>query len=156
MDSIRSWALGLSCAAIIGVVVSALAPSGRLEKSMKTVIAIFVLCMMILPLCKGFTVFSDIDHSLEYNSHEVEDSISTAVVNQIETVTRQKITELLNLNGINCIDACIDIEVKDETAEIKSAEVIISSNETEKAKELIKENLGIQANVRRENDDKAY
>ena len=55
MQAVKEWAVGMCAAAIAGAVVKVLTPSGSFEKSVKTVVAVFLLCAMILPFCGSKT-----------------------------------------------------------------------------------------------------
>lgn len=52
MEVIRSWALSVTAAAIISAVISFVSPSGTLEKTVNTVIGIFVLLSFLTPFVK--------------------------------------------------------------------------------------------------------
>lgn len=52
MEVVKSWALSVTAAAIISAVISFVSPSGTLEKTVNTVIAIFVLLSFLTPFVK--------------------------------------------------------------------------------------------------------
>ncbi len=52
MEVIKSWALSVTAAAIISAVISFVSPTGTLEKTVNTVIAIFVLLSFLTPFVK--------------------------------------------------------------------------------------------------------
>ena len=50
MESIRNWALTVALCALAGGIVWLLAPKGTVQKAVRTVVAVFLLCAFLSPL----------------------------------------------------------------------------------------------------------
>ena len=50
MEAIRTWALTVALAALAGGIVWLLAPKGTVQKAVRTVVAVFMLCAFLSPL----------------------------------------------------------------------------------------------------------
>ncbi|MCQ2480048.1 MAG: stage III sporulation protein AF [Clostridia bacterium] len=147
MDTVHSWAVGLCAAAVIGAVVTALIPSGSLEKSVKTVVSVFLICAMILPFLKE-NLASQRYISINFDeSDETQKALSAEVGRETEKYLKNSIEEILQKNGISCKDVVIEIEVKDESVSVSKVTVKAPSAEGEKVKKIIKQELGVEASI---------
>lgn len=147
METIHSWALGLCSAAVIGSVAAVLSPSGTLEKSVKTVIAVFIICAVVLPFFKeNFALHSYLSTDFD-NSDSVCESIGSEVCSQTEKYFKNAVSEILERNGISCRDMIIQIETEDDTVNVKSVTVVSPDKDTDTVKSILKNEAGIDADV---------
>ena len=150
VEQIRSWVLSLAVCAIAGAAVLALSPSGSLEKAIKTAVSVFLICSTALPL---FSLKSDIDIEIpEFQfSSENENSIAEKISSQTAASIKKNIEDILSQNGISQADADIKMNVSGEEISVESVTVNINqkySSRAEEIKKLIKDKLGIIADVR--------
>lgn len=147
MNIIHSWAVGMCVAAVISAVVTGLIPSGSLEKSVKTVVAVFLLCAMILPFFKEKS--SNINYlSKKFDkSYEAEEALSQEVCRQTEQYMKNTVEKILQKNGITCADVIIHIEAKDESVNVDGITVKSPDAQAETVKKIIKEELGVEAMI---------
>lgn len=149
MEQIRSWVLSLAVCAIAGAVVLSLAPGGGLEKAIKTMVSVFLICSAVVPLfSSGINI--DISSAEIEDSAIYDNSIAEKISSQTEEYIQKRIEELLSQNGIS--DAVINIQMKvsDDAISVESVIVGIDkkySSRSREIKKLIKENLGIIADV---------
>ncbi|MCQ2470700.1 MAG: stage III sporulation protein AF [Clostridia bacterium] len=146
MNIIHSWAVGMCSAAVIGAVVTALIPSGSLEKSVKTVVSVFLLCCMILPFFKENLASQRYLSTNFDEAIETETALSSEISKETEKYLKLSIKEILQKNGISCDDVIIEMEVKDESVKVSSV-VIKTTADSEKVKSIIKQELGVEATV---------
>lgn len=146
MSIIHSWAVGMCSAAVIGAVVTALIPSGSLEKSVKTVVSVFLLCCMILPFFKENLASQRYLSTNFDEAIETETALSSEISKETEKYLKLSIKEILQKNGISCDDVIIEMEVKDESVKVSSV-VIKTTADSEKVKSIIKQELGVEATV---------
>lgn len=147
METIHSWALGLCAAAIIGSAAAVLTPSGSLEKSMKTIISVFLICAVILPF---FKEKSAINNDLSKNfaeCDEIEESVGKEVREQTESLLKSTVFDILERKGISCKDIVIQIETADNTVNVKSVTVIAPDKDAQTVKDILKSEAGIDADV---------
>lgn len=133
-------------AAVIGAVVTALIPSGSLEKSVKTVVSVFLLCCMILPFFKENLASQRYLSTNFDEAIETETALSSEISKETEKYLKLSIKEILQKNGISCDDVIIEMEVKDESVKVSSV-VIKTTADSEKVKSIIKQELGVEATV---------
>ena len=150
MDSIKQWALGITVSAVIGGIVLVLTPRGSTEKSVRTAVALVLLCAMLTPFMSGvnFTeIFSGIEKSDKIDTAHIESQIT----HQTETAVKEKITEILKENGILSAQVNIDISMSDNRElMIEKAEISADrkySDSFSSAQEEIKNQLGIAVEI---------
>lgn len=150
MDSIKQWALGITVSAVIGGIVLVLTPRGSTEKSVRTAVALVLLCAMLTPFMSGvdFTeIFSGIEKSDKIDTAHIESQITQ----QTEAAVKEKITEILKENGILSARVNIDISMSDNRElMIEKAEISADrkySDSFSSAQEEIKNQLGIAVEI---------
>ena len=115
MEAIRSWALSVTAAAIISAVISLISPSGALEKTVKTIIALFVLLSFLAPLTKTFRsdLFSvDVEHINEWiEENKLKKEIESETISVLKSEIVSKISSYINenINAKSEVDAEISI-----------------------------------------------
>ncbi len=153
MEAIKSWALIICFASVACTMLEIITPDGKMEKMMKLVFGVFMLCAIITPL---ITTLKNIDISLktndyEYNIKEYKNEFDT----KINEVAIDKIKDLVlnELSLINIkprkIDVFMDMKDKD-CISIKEITVTLDKqnlNKQEEVKKVIEEKLGIKTNI---------
>ena len=153
MEAIKSWALIICFASVACTMLEIITPDGKMEKMMKLVFGVCMLCAIITPL---ITTLKNIDISLkandyEYNIKEYKNEFDT----KINEVAIDKIKDLVlnELSLINIkprkIDVFMDMKDKD-CISIKEITVTLDKqnlNKQEEVKKVIEEKLGIKTNI---------
>lgn len=147
MENIHAWAVGMCTAAIIGSVSALLTPSGSMEKSMKTVISIFLICAVVLPFFKNKVAVNNDISTYFAESEEDAFSITNEVSDQTESYLKTLIYEILQKNGITCEDIVIQIETNEESVNVKSITVYRPNKDAETVCGILKKEAGIEVNV---------
>lgn len=147
MENIHAWAVGMCAAAIIGSVSALLTPSGSMEKSMKTVISIFLICAVVLPFFKNKVAVNNDISTYFAESEEDAFSITNEVGDQTESYLKTLIYEILQKNGITCEDIVIQIETNEESVNVKSITVYRPNKDAETVCGILKKEAGIEVNV---------
>ena len=147
MQAVKEWAVGMCAAAIAGAVVKVLTPSGSLEKSVKTVVAVFLLCAMILPFC-GSKTASQRYISTNFDETELtEQALNNEISRQTAQYLKNSIEKILDKNGISYGDVVIDMELKDETVSIGKITVINPDTDAQTVRTIIRNELGAEVSV---------
>ena len=147
MQAVKEWAVGMCAAAIAGAVVKVLTPSGSLEKSVKTVVAVFLLCAMILPFC-GSKTASQRYISTDFDEAELtEQALNNEISRQTAQYLKNSIEKILDKNGISYGDVVIDMELKDETVSVGKITVIYPDTDARTVQTIIKKELGAEVSV---------
>ena len=124
MDIIRSWVTGVTAAAIIGAIVLALTPGGAVEKSVKTVVSVFLISSMILPLVKAENVNLDfkIDEGQTVTQNE---EIVNSLVEHFKEKLELSINETLNNSGIQVSQISIDINTNGDEISVEKIKIVL-------------------------------
>ncbi len=125
METLKQWALGVCAAAIFSSVIYALAPKGSMQKALRCVTALAVVCAIVLPLASAMIKLElpkaqqKVDIPTEL-SRDMEYQLTAAYSQQLCAQAQ----EILESCGIfDCeIDALTDI---DETGSISIKKVNI-------------------------------
>ena len=148
VEQIRSWVLSLAVCAMAGAAVLALSPNGSLEKAVKTTVSVFLICSTALPL---LSLKSDIEIPEFQFSSENNNSIAEEISSQTAAGIKKNIEDILSQNGISQTDADIKMKVSGDEISVESVTVKINQkyfSRVEEIKKLIKDKLGIIADVK--------
>ncbi len=149
MEMIRSWVMGITAAAIIGAVVLALNPSGAAEKSVKTIVAVFLISSMILPFVKSENLNFDFD-SASVDTARQNEKIVNSVSEQFKEKLENSITDILSQNGIEVARINIDMNVKTDEVSVEKISITLkkeSADKADEAKNILKEQLSVTAQI---------
>lgn len=114
MEIFRQWAFSLVISGIAGTVVSLLAPRGNTEKALRTVIGVFVVCVLCSPLAElgGEADFPS------FSFEETEAVNADLLAKQMEDSCRQSVAiaakEIAAQFGIAEYNVDVDMYVDDE------------------------------------------
>ncbi len=149
MNFIKQWALGLAVAAVIGAVIMILTPQGSVEKQVKTAVSLFILVAFMYPFVSDIDfkeIFSDIPAA---STQSREEEIRASLAAELEAEMKQSIDEALTQNGIKALHIDIDITVtKDGEVSADRVAVTVAENvSTANAKRILKEKVGITAEI---------
>ncbi|MCL1952869.1 MAG: hypothetical protein FWF60_08590 [Oscillospiraceae bacterium] len=95
MEQLRTWALSVAMAALAGGVVWLLAPKGSVQKALRTLIAVFLLCAFLTPF------FTRADINLDWILPDTRRSPETpaledTVARQLKTAVEEEIAKRIN------------------------------------------------------------
>ncbi len=100
----REWALGVCCASLFGAIIYAISPGGTMKKSVKTVVAIVIICVVIFPFTKGgFEInwdFQDSSVSDSVYSSELESAVEYQLTAAYADEIERKADDILSAFGI--------------------------------------------------------
>lgn len=147
MEALHLWVTGLCSAAIICAVVTLLTPSGAMEKSVKSVVSVFLICMIILPFFKEKLTFSNNSSNILDESSNTAESMNNEVRMQTESYLKNTVEEVLNKNGISFREVVIDMEMTDNSISIKSVTVFGVEKDVQNVKDILYKETGINAEV---------
>lgn len=151
MDAIRSWALGLTAAAIIGAVTLMLTPKGSVEKSVEVAVSLFILCALLGPFVSGIDLGELTDGLAEIPSEVDTSAAYGALEAQTGEAIEEEVTKILTDCGIKNADVNIDVRMDGEN-NLSVADVNISVDSeykalTAAAESEIFEKLGIKCKI---------
>lgn len=147
MEALHLWVTGLCSAAIICAVVTLLTPSGAMEKSVKSVVSVFLICMIILPFFKEKLTFSNNSSNILDESSSTAENMNNEVRMQTESYLKSTVEGVLNKNGISFREVVIDMEMTDNSISIKSVTVFGVEKDVQNVKDILYKETGINAEV---------
>ncbi len=150
MEAIRDWILSICIAAVAASIVKIIAPSGGIQRTMKVISAVFMLCIIISPL------IGEVSFNFEKELDKVQipsrSEFSESIEEQTDIYTKAQLQKLmetyLQKEGIERARISIIME-RDEDSRISiiKADVYVEDeflHLTEKAKQNIEKELGIE------------
>ncbi len=150
MDGISSWALSISICAVICTIVEVLISDSRLEKTVRFILGVFMVCAVIFPLGSVISGFSSISLD-ESSSIEVDDKLSA----QQEELIKSQISMLIEgtLEDMEIYPEKIEVNMdidENESISLITAEVTLSKEYVESAGavvEAVMSELGLECEV---------
>ncbi|HZJ78838.1 MAG TPA: hypothetical protein VFD52_08580 [Clostridia bacterium] len=155
MDEVKKWALCVTFSTFIGAIIYIFSPKGALDKSMRTVISVFILAALLSPLINGngvdFQTFSSM-YSVQPNKEtDIEQLVNEQIKQGIVNITKAEIEAVLAQNNIDNGQILIITDIsEDGSIIIKQVEIILDNNSNINTCELsqkIKKKLGLNIDV---------
>lgn len=150
MEALRDWILSICIAAVVASVVKIIAPSGGIQRTMKIISAVFMLCIIISPLI-GEVSF-DFEKELDKVRIPSGSEFSESIEKQTDIYTKAQLKKLmetyLQKEGIERARIGIIME-RDENSQISIIKADVYVEEeflplVESAKQNIEKELGIE------------
>lgn len=143
MEIFRQWAISLVISGIAGTVVSLLAPRGNMEKVLRTVIGIFVVCVLCSPLTQLKTDADFSSFSFEENEAVQADLLGKQIEESCRETVGNVAKEVASQLGITEYEVDVEMYI-DETfcIIIQNVTVDIPTEHKEVADEFSKELQG--------------
>ena len=148
MDGISTWALGVSCCAVMVGIAELIITDTGMEKTVRLVLGGVMLCAVLLPLGD---VMNEVRLELPVVSSETKAQLDAGLENAEIDYLKDGIGELvrnvLRENGINAGEVNINMDIgADKCINIITAEIILPRESAGRAGEvssLLRERLGI-------------
>ncbi len=147
MDMLKQWLISLVFAAVAGTLITVISPKGSTEKTLKTVVGIFMISAICSPLTEldsaDFTLPAFAQNNFVANDEEINDYLAKAL--EAEVIRRISVcAEKMNI-GID--DVVIEAETdEDNCIIIHNILIKIQNHEYEsaqKAADALSEELGM-------------
>lgn len=153
MDNISQWATVICIAAVVCVLFELLSPKGSMEKMLRFVLGLFMLCAIILPITQGaFTFHFDFSpqESFEQKSdfeQQTEEQIKELGKESVSTLTQQ----CMNKMNVEAKKIEISMDTKqDNSISIVMVTVTIDPKDKDqkiKIRDTLKKELGLEVQV---------
>ncbi len=156
MEVIRDWALSLCLAALAGMMVHILTPAGNMDRIVKTVVAVFMLCALFSPLLLQKNIELKLPENTDVSQNETYLQLEETLRSEMEEQVKRQITELvkaeLEKSGIHEAKIRINMDTnEDNRISINSVTLVLPPEQEDKVDTLrksINDNLGLDANIR--------
>ncbi|MDR2647313.1 MAG: stage III sporulation protein AF [Oscillospiraceae bacterium] len=154
MDGLRAWALTVALSALAGGIVWMLAPKGSVQKALRTVTAVFVLCSFLSPF------FAGEDLPLQWIAPEIsqspalpslDDTIQAQLQDAVKTELTNQLQAILKENHADGAEILITTAIlSDSSISIEQVVILLQKNHASKAdslKKSIKSQTGLDAEI---------
>lgn len=147
MDMLKQWLISLVFAAMAGTLISVISPKGSTEKTLKTVVGIFIIAAICSPLTElGATDFT-LPVFANNNSVQPEEGMEDYIARALEAEVCSRLSECAERLDMEIDDVVIEAET-DENGCIIIHNVLIKIQNCEyesaqKAAEALSEELGM-------------
>lgn len=149
MQTIKELASSIVVISVVGSVILILAPSGSMEKSIKTVVSIVMLTVFVKPFL-GRIDFNELDLKSSISYENSEYKYNDYIVADFSNEIKNRIVSLLEKEGIFDIKVETEIIINKDELKIESVKLKIPQHYDEfkvKAINIVKKELGIVASV---------
>ena len=148
MNGVRLYTFTVLCAALASAILNFASPKKQ-KKQLDYITGLFLLICIISPFKNVVNELKSFDFSppeAEINEIDTDELLKNEFAARLQKIIEQKLYSL----GINDADIGIEITISEDSVEIDGVLITLPSDEYEKAqsaKELIKKELGIDAQI---------
>lgn len=150
MDSVRSWALTICFACVLGSIFAMIFPENSSKKLLNMIISMMILCVIFKPIASLGEFVLQLDESSfevsEYENSELEDQIASDAEKIYSSYLRENLERILNENNINYENIVINMDTSENySISIGQVEVVVKSEDVvqaEKIKNLLYDYIG--------------
>lgn len=151
MEGVYSWAIAVTVCSVIACIVEIITSNSSLEKIVRFVLGIFMLCVITAPLMSTFAQFRNTDISPSYEYDENNDEMKEAQIKILKSQLQRLVEKTLSERNINPLVTLITINI-DDTNCIESVNAAVTIRDANAgaaavAEELIRDKLGIECTV---------
>lgn len=106
---------------LAGILIDIIVPTGKINKYIKSIFAIFVVAVILMPVVK-FIAKSD-EITINYTDYEIEQNLMDYIFSSSVTAYENEIIEVLENNGLSNIDIKINYSINSNELSLNSCEV---------------------------------
>ena len=153
MDNLFNWATVICICAFVCMIVEILAPNGSMDKILKFVLAVFILCCTIIPLKSLATGINEQLDSININK-SAYDEFSNDIEKTGQNITEQGIVQVVKqlLNVQDVITDDVEIITHREDKNIVITEIVVTvdkkyKEEVYKIKSSLEKSLNLKTRI---------
>lgn len=127
MSQVYAWAISVCICTAICMLVEFLAVNGSMEKILKFILGVFLICCTIMPLQTLVTGITEQLNSININS-SINQEFSSDIEKASEDITRESIKQVVaqQLHIIDCTAKNIEIVTKTKDEKVELSEIVIT------------------------------
>lgn len=147
MDNIKKWIIVILFSALISTIIELMLPNSKTEKTVKTVISLFLICVCITPIT---STLCKIPTCLETNKNtQIDKKLATKIKKQEKKSICENIKQIAakTLEEKNISYTKLEVNIQDENInDIKSIEIKVHTKDST-AKDILKKALGLEVKI---------
>ena len=116
-----SYILTILGIVLAGILIDIIVPTGKINKYIKSIFAIFVVAVILMPVVK-FIAKSD-EITINYTDYEIEQNLMDYIFSSRVNAYENEIIEVLENNGLSNIDIKINYSINSNELSLNSCEV---------------------------------
>ena len=156
MEYVREWAAAVSCACVIGSMLSMISPGGGSKRMLGMIITLMTMCILFRPLSSAMDLALDIKNysfdESQYRNSELEAEVERGAKSVYAAYLEENLCRVLDGEGISfkSIEVIMD-NSEDGCISIGQVEVIVKNEDvdkTDRIKELLRGCIGFEPVVR--------
>lgn len=142
MDFIKQWTFCVCITLLVSLILTILSPKGGMKRFYKIIISVFIFISFLYPF-----------NGLSFDDLEIFDGKSLTaeelnINDPYENMIKSRVKSVLDENGITGSNVNASVEIIDNEINVKSVQIAVGSEyDTENVKNIIFDNLGINARV---------
>lgn len=150
MDSMRSWALAICFACVLGSILSMVFPDGSSKKLLNMIVSMMILCVIFKPVSSLGKFMMKLDESVfevsQYENSELNNEMASNAQNIYASYLRENLQQALDENNISYENITINMDtLEDYSISIGQVEVVVKNEDVgqaEKIKSVLKDYVG--------------
>ncbi|MDD6396367.1 MAG: stage III sporulation protein AF [Acutalibacteraceae bacterium] len=155
MDAMRSWAMAICFACVLGSILTMFFPDGSSKKLLNMIVSMMILCVIFKPISSLGKFMMKLDESAfevsQYENDELNNEIASNAENIYASYLRENILRVLGENNISYENVTITMDtLEDYSISIGQVEVIVKNEDVgqkEKIKSLLKDYVGADTTI---------
>ena len=140
MQDIKAWIIGICFASVACTVLEMILPEGKMKKTGKYVLSIFLLCAMFVPLTKlNITLPSSqgVPDSVSQTASQLENATKEQVFALAQKNLESEMTEELEMMGIHLVRIDIALQQKKDDIYVQQVKLWISQDSYDKGQQAV-------------------
>ncbi len=143
---LKQWLISLVFACVAGALVSIISPQGNAEKTLKTVVGIFIIAAICAPLSELDNNGLSLPAFSPENYEQDENDLNDYVVKSFESEIEKRISEIIREHNLSVDEIKVKAESGNDCIIIRDVVINIQNDEYETAEyaaRIINDELGI-------------
>lgn len=141
LDGVRSWALTVCFACVIGSVMAMMFPSGSSKKLLRMMISMMILCVIFKPVVSIGSFILRLDEDKfsvsRYRNEELEDSVVRNAAEIYSAYITENTRRVLDGSGISYENVAVNMDIsEDGSISIGQVEVIVQNEDVEQTEKI--------------------
>lgn len=155
MDTMRSWAMAICFACVLGSILTMFFPDGSSKKLLNMIVSMMILCVIFKPISSLGKFIMRLDESAfevsKYENYELNNQIAANTKSIYGSYLSDNIQRVLDENNISYENVTVTMDtLEDYSISIGQVEVIVKNEDVgqaEKIKSLLKDYVGVYTTI---------
>ena len=147
MEFIKNWVLTVVLSAVTGAVILLLCPTGNMERTVKTIVSLFLILSFIVPVSKGYIPELKIDEKLYRPETELSEESERVLTELTVQEIKKRTEQILNNNSVAYDDLKVVVTAEADSIVLEKIIVYHPTADENVIKSLLAEKLGYEIRI---------